>query len=562
MFKAGTPQSLSHQLDRGLGAGRPCRRSGPARSRTRSMTPTTAYGSEAHSTVQADAIAQHAAPRRRRCRARAARRRPPRPRRPAWPAASRREQQSQRRFEVAPRHDGRRQPDVDEVGDQRRHRRRRPPARRGSGRRRSASVAATFRPSRFERPHDRLGRDRLAGVHRGADDQHDRRLERLRRCPAARSRLIVRLTPPRISVAAVAQIGHRRRRQRRRGAAARATPAEVSVCISRSSPTSRQSPTTSSVAARRPSAPTITSPGRTSTARPSSDLDRERDRTALEDLGRDVVAGGPLAHAEARPARTAAHRSRRCASGWSGRRLVHARQHQQQREQRRALGHLGDGNVLVRRVRSLTDRPEAVERRRVGARDVAVRGTADRRLRRAGCSSSAAGGLRAASQSSRLRSRALERRAPEAALDLDRDPLLNRLEAVDRPIDRLPRPRSVRTRASTPRSTSGATTFGRRPPSIVPTLTVMPRSWSLSSNRRWIWCEASRMALTPCSGARPAWLALPLMPHREAPDSLAGGLQLARRPERRLHHERARRLLRPAGGCARRTRGCRSPRRC
>ena len=67
----------------------------------------------------------------------------------------------------------------------------------------------------------------------------------------------------------------------------------------------------------------------------------------------------------------------------------------------------------------------------------------------------------------------------------------------------------VGTRTSTMATASGAITLGRSPPSIVPTFTVIPRSASLRANRRWIWCESSRMALSPSSGATPACAARP-----------------------------------------------------
>ena len=55
----------------------------------------------------------------------------------------------------------------------------------------------------------------------------------------------------------------------------------------------------------------------------------------------------------------------------------------------------------------------------------------------------------------------------------------------------------VNTRTSTVARLSGATMFVRKPPSIVPTLTVTPRSASLRANRRWMSMESSRIALAP-----------------------------------------------------------------
>ena len=108
-------------------------------------------------------------------------------------------------------------------------------------------------------------------------------------------------------------------------------------------------------------------------------------------------------------------------------------------------------------------------------------------------------------------------------------------------------------RASMSATTSGATTLGRSPPSIVPTFTVTPRSGSFSSNSCWIWCEASRIALTPCSGLSPAWLASPLIRSRNRATPLRAVFSLPAGPNdgsSTYAHDRAR-DARDVGGRAR-----------
>ena len=67
----------------------------------------------------------------------------------------------------------------------------------------------------------------------------------------------------------------------------------------------------------------------------------------------------------------------------------------------------------------------------------------------------------------------------------------------------------VGTRTSTVALLSGATTFALRPPSIVPTLTVIPFSTSLSAKSFWMTSESSKIALAPFPGSRPACAAFP-----------------------------------------------------
>ena len=94
-----------------------------------------------------------------------------------------------------------------------------------------------------------------------------------------------------------------------------------------------------------------------------------------------------------RPARRSRRCGRRCRSPSCASRssLRRTGDSEQQREQRRALGHPLDDHVLVLGVGAVADRAEAVEGRRVCAGDVAVRGAADQRLARARCPSSVGG---------------------------------------------------------------------------------------------------------------------------------------------------------------------------
>ncbi len=67
----------------------------------------------------------------------------------------------------------------------------------------------------------------------------------------------------------------------------------------------------------------------------------------------------------------------------------------------------------------------------------------------------------------------------------------------------------VTARTSTSMVHRAATTFGRVPPSITPTLTVTPGQRPLSAWRSCVMRAASRIALRPFSGSTPAWLARP-----------------------------------------------------
>ena len=67
----------------------------------------------------------------------------------------------------------------------------------------------------------------------------------------------------------------------------------------------------------------------------------------------------------------------------------------------------------------------------------------------------------------------------------------------------------VEKRTSISACASAATTFDRVPPSITPTLIVIPPPRSLSAYKRSICLASSRMALAPFSGSKPAWAARP-----------------------------------------------------
>src|SRR5450756_316400 len=66
-------------------------------------------------------------------------------------------------------------------------------------------------------------------------------------------------------------------------------------------------------------------------------------------------------------------------------------------------------------------------------------------------------------------------------------------------------------RRSTSRTTRSATTFGRVPPSMTPTLHVTPGQRPASAWRPTTWCAASRIAMRPFSGSTPAWAARPVI---------------------------------------------------
>ncbi len=89
----------------------------------------------------------------------------------------------------------------------------------------------------------------------------------------------------------------------------------------------------------------------------------------------------------------------------------------------------------------------------------------------------------------------------------------------------------VGTRTSTLARTSGATTLDRSPPSMVPTLTVMPRAASLRANSLCTWWDISRMALAPSSGLTPAWAARPWTVMVKLPDALRAVFSFPARPK-------------------------------
>ena len=207
------------------------------------------------------------------------------------------------------------------------------------------------------------------------------------------------------------------------------TPAGVSVSSSRSSSTARQSPTASRVAARVPSAPTMPVAEADRVVVAARDLDPVG--TGIQHLADHVVTGGPLrsgagldrrrASLEVRDPRHAAHhRLRRAHVARSLR-----RSREQQRQQRRPLGHPVDDHVLVLGVRSVADRAQPVQGRGEGAGDVPVRGAADERL--VDLDLQLGGGLAGELPERAVAWGSLQRRTPEAALDLQRDALGDRL---------------------------------------------------------------------------------------------------------------------------------------
>lgn len=90
---------------------------------------------------------------------------------------------------------------------------------------------------------------------------------------------------------------------------------------------------------------------------------------------------------------------------------------------------------------------------------------------------------------------------------------------------------SVGTRTSTSAIASGAITFAHKPPSIVPTFTVIPRAGSLSWKSRWIWWDSSRMADRPSSGATQACAARPVTVTRKCPTPLRAVLSFPAGPK-------------------------------
>src|SRR5271166_4093978 len=171
---------------------------------------------------------------------------------------------------------------------------------------------------------------------------------------------------------------------------------------------------------------------------------------------------------------------------------------QEQREQRRALDREIDVEMLVMRVGAVANGTQAVERRGIQARRVAVGRPARGSL----------GELEAdlAAEAPReppqgpIAWRRLESGPPDPAFDYERAAGRGWLEPPDSGIDALGIGlRAIRT--STTARLSGAMTLGRSPPSTVPTFTVTPRAGSLSAKSFWMTWERSSIALTPLSGS-------------------------------------------------------------
>ena len=156
--------------------------------------------------------------------------------------------------------------------------------------------------------------------------------------------------------------------------------------------------------------------------------------------------------------------------------------------------------MLVLGVSPVADRPEAVERGRVEAGEVPVRDALHARLVEGEPEFASdplgrepEGGLRAVLAIGGRPNVPVTRRLASSCTGTSA-----RIAASTR------RASLVRTRTSTLALAVGATTFGRSPPSIAPTLTVTPRSGSWSAKSRWIWYESLRIALTPSPGLTPA----------------------------------------------------------
>ena len=78
----------------------------------------------------------------------------------------------------------------------------------------------------------------------------------------------------------------------------------------------------------------------------------------------------------------------------------------------------------------------------------------------------------------------------------------------------------VAARASMTARACSATTLGRSPPSMNPTFSVNPRSWSRSAPTAWICAASSSIALAPRVGSMPAWAAMPCTRSSNSPQPL------------------------------------------
>ena len=114
-------------------------------------------------------------------------------------------------------------------------------------------------------------------------------------------------------------------------------------------------------------------------------------------------------------------------------------------------------------------------------------------------------------------------------------------------------------RTSTSSPQRSATTLGRVPPAITPTLTVTPGHRPLRSCRSRTIRAASRIALRPFSGSTPAWAARPLTVDAQVADALARRDDVAVGAGT-LEDERRHRRPRRRSGCAASTSASRSPR--
>ena len=78
----------------------------------------------------------------------------------------------------------------------------------------------------------------------------------------------------------------------------------------------------------------------------------------------------------------------------------------------------------------------------------------------------------------------------------------------------------VAARASMTARACSATTLGRSPPSMNPTFSVNPRSWSRSAPTARICAASSSMALAPRVGSMPAWAGMPRTRNSNSPQPL------------------------------------------